>query len=205
MPTQRTLSRSSGNIPIRPAASAVTLSLRHAASHHKELLHTVRRELRVIVTDKLRSYAAKRCILSEVEHRQSRYLNNRAENPHQPTRARERQMKRFQNPEQAQGFLSTFESINAIFRLRSHLLSAACYRHRLVMNPPRECSSRRILKLTMSDCRSASLSAGQGPGRVAEAVAHRGRESERHKAEYARKSIHHHGQSPLRFFCHPYA
>jgi transposase len=31
-PTQRTLSRSSGNIPIRPAASAVTLSLRHAVS-----------------------------------------------------------------------------------------------------------------------------------------------------------------------------
>ena len=31
-PTQRTLSRSSGNIPIRPAASAVTLSLRHSVS-----------------------------------------------------------------------------------------------------------------------------------------------------------------------------
>jgi len=32
-PTQRTLSRSSGNIPIRPAVSAVTLSLRHATRH----------------------------------------------------------------------------------------------------------------------------------------------------------------------------
>jgi putative transposase len=61
----------------------------------------------VISTDKLRSYAAaKRRILPQVEHRQSRYLNNRCENSHQPTRTRERQMKRFQNPEQAQRFLS---------------------------------------------------------------------------------------------------
>src|SRR5215472_6087938 len=48
------------------------------------------------VTDKLKSYAAaKRQILPSVEHRQSRYLNNRAELSHQPTRRRERQMKRF--------------------------------------------------------------------------------------------------------------
>jgi len=36
---------------------------------------------RVIVTDKLRSYGvAKRDLLPNTEHRQSRYLNNRAEN-----------------------------------------------------------------------------------------------------------------------------
>ena len=40
-------------------------------------------------------------------------------------------MKRFLNPEQAQRFLSTFESINTAFRFRRHLLSAACYRRRL--------------------------------------------------------------------------
>jgi putative transposase len=40
-------------------------------------------------------------------------------------------MKRFQSPEQAQRFLSTFESINTAFRFRRHLLSAACYRRRL--------------------------------------------------------------------------
>jgi putative transposase len=40
---------------------------------------------RVIVTDKLGSYgAAKREILPGVEHRQSRYLNNRCEFSHQP-------------------------------------------------------------------------------------------------------------------------
>ena len=42
---------------------------------------------RVIITDKLKSYgAAKREILPGVEHRQSRYLNNRCENSHRPTR-----------------------------------------------------------------------------------------------------------------------
>ena len=55
---------------------------------------------RVIVTDKLRSYVvAKRHLLPDVEHRQSRYLNNHAENSHRPTRRRERQMQRFNLPE----------------------------------------------------------------------------------------------------------
>jgi putative transposase len=59
----------------------------------------------VIVTDKLKSYAAaKRQILPGVEHRQSRYLNNRAEVSHQPTRRRERQMQRFKSPRQAKRF-----------------------------------------------------------------------------------------------------
>ena len=54
---------------------------------------------RVIITDKLKSYgAAKREILPGVEHRQHRYLNNRAENSHQPTRQRERRMQRFKSP-----------------------------------------------------------------------------------------------------------
>ena len=98
----------------------------------RQLLHAAERRPRVIITDKLRSYAAaKRLLLPNVIHRQSRYLNNRAENSHQPTRTRERQMKRFQSPEQAQRFLSIFESINAPFRLRRHLLSATRYRQLL--------------------------------------------------------------------------
>jgi putative transposase len=48
---------------------------------------------RVIITDKLGSYqVAHREILASVEHRRSKYLNNRAENSHQPTRQRERAM-----------------------------------------------------------------------------------------------------------------
>jgi len=99
----------------------------------RKLLHVAPRSPRVIITDKLRSYAAaKKLILPDIEHRQSRYLNNRAENSHQPTRVRERQMKRFKSPEQAQRFLSVFESLNAPFRLRRHLLSAT--RHRRLLN-----------------------------------------------------------------------
>jgi putative transposase len=51
---------------------------------------------RVLVTDKLASYpVAHRRLMRSVEHRRSKYLNNRAENSHQPTRTRERAMKRF--------------------------------------------------------------------------------------------------------------
>lgn len=68
---------------------------------------------RVIVTDKLGSYqVAHREMLSSAEHRQSKYLNNRAENSHQPTRQRERAMKRFTSAGHAQRFLSAFSSIS---------------------------------------------------------------------------------------------
>jgi len=54
---------------------------------------------RVVITDKLKSYgAAKREMLPGVEHRQSRYLNNRCENSHRPTRQRERRMQGFKSP-----------------------------------------------------------------------------------------------------------
>ena len=67
----------------------------------KRLLKGLQYEPRVIITDKLRSYGvAQRQMLPHVEHRQSRYLNNRAENSHRPIRRRERQMQRFKSPEQ---------------------------------------------------------------------------------------------------------
>src|SRR5919202_2354455 len=51
---------------------------------------------RVMIRDKLASYsAAKDEVMPSVEHRRHKGLNNRAENSHQPTRRRERQMKRF--------------------------------------------------------------------------------------------------------------
>jgi len=62
---------------------------------------------RVVSTDKLASYgAAKREVLPGVEHRQHKRLNNRAENSHQPTRERERRMRRFKSPGHAQRFLA---------------------------------------------------------------------------------------------------
>ncbi len=84
---------------------------------------------RVIITDKLGSYkAAKREVLPGVEHRQSRYLNNRAENSHQPTRRRERVMQRFKSAGHAQRFLSAFGPIREHFCPRRHLLKAGEYR-----------------------------------------------------------------------------
>jgi putative transposase len=87
---------------------------------------------RVIITDKLKSYgAAKREILPGVEHRQHRYLNNRAENSHQPTRQRERRMQGFKSAGHAQRFLSAYGPIAQHFRPRRHLFSAPVYRQEM--------------------------------------------------------------------------
>ena len=78
---------------------------RAAKKFFRKLLKGLTYVPRVIVTDKLKSYgAAKRELLPGVEHRQHRYLNNRAENSHQPTRQRERRMQRFKSPGQAHVF-----------------------------------------------------------------------------------------------------
>ncbi|HYH19879.1 MAG TPA: IS6 family transposase [Azospirillum sp.] len=84
---------------------------------------------RVVVTDKLKSYAAaKRDVMPGVEHRQHKGINNRAENSHQPTRRRERPMKRFKSPRQAQRFLSIHDPIANLFHLRRDHRSASNYR-----------------------------------------------------------------------------
>jgi len=59
-------------------------------------------EPRVAVTDKLASDApALTKVFPHTEHRAHKGLHNRAENSHQPTRQRERAMRRFTSPEQA--------------------------------------------------------------------------------------------------------
>ena len=95
----------------------------------KRLLAGLKFKPKRIVTDGLRSYGvAKREVLPDVRHRTSRYLNNRAENSHRPTRRRERQMQRFKSPEQAQRFLSSHAMIYGHFRPRRHLMTAAQHR-----------------------------------------------------------------------------
>ena len=55
-------------------------------------------EPRKIVTDQLRSYGvAHRELIPEANHDTSRYANNRAESSHQPTRVRERGLRRFKS------------------------------------------------------------------------------------------------------------
>src|SRR5271167_2741077 len=95
----------------------------------RKLLEGLRYVPRVIVTDKLASYGvAHRELLPSVTHRRSKYLNNRAENSHQPTRIREPVMKRFASPGQAQRFLFAFSHIRQHFRPRRHLMSAPYWR-----------------------------------------------------------------------------
>ena len=85
----------------------------------RKLLKRQGRAPRVMITDKLASYpAAKKDLLPAVEHRRHKGLNNRAENSHQPTRRRERQMKRFKSARQVQRFLAAHEPINNLFHLR---------------------------------------------------------------------------------------
>jgi putative transposase len=95
----------------------------------RKLLKKQMRAPRVMVTDKLPSYgAAKKDLMPGVEHRRHKGLNNRAENSHQPTRRRERQMKRFKSAGQAQRFLSAHDPINNLFHLRRDHVSASEYR-----------------------------------------------------------------------------
>jgi putative transposase len=89
-------------------------------------------EPRVAVTDKLASYGpALNKVLPRTEHRKHKGLNNRAENSHQPTRQRERAMRRFKSPQQAQRFLEPFGPIRQHFCPGRHRLSAQCYRSTL--------------------------------------------------------------------------
>ncbi len=82
-----------------------------------------------LVTDKLRSYgAAHRSTMPSVDHNTERYANNLAEVSHQPTRQRERQMRRFKSVGQAQRFLSVHGVVQNLFNLGRHHLRSENYR-----------------------------------------------------------------------------
>jgi len=83
---------------------------------------------RVVITDKLASDgAALRDVLPRVEHRRHKGLNNRAEHAHQPTRARERRMRRFKSPGHARRFLAAYGPLASHCHPRRHRLTAAAY------------------------------------------------------------------------------
>ncbi len=83
---------------------------------------------RVMVTDKLRSYSAKRQLMPGIEHRSHKGLNNRVENSHLPVRRRERRMMRFKSARQCQRFVSTHGQIANLFHLHRKHLTAADHR-----------------------------------------------------------------------------
>ena len=100
-----------------------------AKKFFRKLLKGLRYVPRVLITDKLRSYAAAKAeVLPSVEQQHQKYQNNRAENSHQPTRLRERVLRRFKSAGHAQRFLSAFGIINSHFRVGRHLYRASSYR-----------------------------------------------------------------------------
>lgn len=90
-----------------------------------------------IVTDQLRSYPAAKAEVPElagVKHvfvKARARVNNRAENSHQPTRRRERQMQGFRDPRHTQAFLSRFGPIRQHFALPRHRMNATAHRVQL--------------------------------------------------------------------------
>ena len=114
---------------------------RAAARFFRKLLKGQRREPRRLSTDKLRSYsAAHRTVMPSVIHSTRQYENNRAEVSHQPTRQRERQIRRFKSAAPAQRFLSVYGVAQNLFRVGRHLLRAA--HHRLLRPAPSVCGMR---------------------------------------------------------------
>lgn len=96
----------------------------------KRLLRSHASEPRKIVTDKLRSYGvAHRELIPEPGHDTSQYANNRAEQSHEPTRVRERGMRRFKSVGQVQSFLGAHSAVPNLFNLVRPLVSASHYRN----------------------------------------------------------------------------
>jgi len=84
---------------------------------------------RRLITDKLRSYpAACRTVMPSVVHVTDQYAINRAEASHQPTRQRERQIRRFKSPAHLQRFAAVHGVVQNHYRVARHLLRAADHR-----------------------------------------------------------------------------
>jgi putative transposase len=99
---------------------------RDRAAALKFLKRTIKRHGRpkTIVTDRLRSYRAAMKIIGNVTSQEcGRWLNNRAENSHQPFRRRERAMAKFRGFKTLQKFASVHASIHNHFNRERHLYS----------------------------------------------------------------------------------
>ena len=84
-----------------------------------------------LVMDRLASYGAALKAIGALDKRQTgRWLNNRAENSHQPFRRRERAMLRFRRMRSLQKFASLHGSIHNHFNQERHLTSRQIYKDR---------------------------------------------------------------------------
>ena len=92
----------------------------------KFLRKTMKRHGRahIFVTDMLRSYGAAMKVIGNVDRQETgRWLNNRAENSHQPFRRRERAMRRFRRMRSLQKFVAVHASIHNLFNAERALTS----------------------------------------------------------------------------------
>ncbi len=97
----------------------------------KFLRKTMKRHGRpnIFVTDKLRSYGAAMKVIGNVEKRETgRWLNNRAENSHQPFRRRERAMLRFRRMRTLQKFAAVHASVQNHFDQERHLYNRSNFK-----------------------------------------------------------------------------
>ena len=86
---------------------------------------------KVIVTDRLRSYGAAMKEIGNADAQETgRWVNNRAENSHQPFRRRERAMPRFRRMHTLQKFNSVHASVHNHFNQERHLVSRDFYKAR---------------------------------------------------------------------------
>ncbi len=77
---------------------------------------------KAIVTDRLGSYRAAMKVIGNAERQETgRWLNNRAENSHQPFRRRERAMSKFRSAKSLQKFASIHSSVHNHFNPERHL------------------------------------------------------------------------------------
>jgi putative transposase len=81
---------------------------------------------RRLMYDKLRRDAAAcRTVMPSVVHCTDQYANNCAEVSHQPTRQRERRLRRFKSAAQLQRFASVHGVVQNLFRVSRHLVRSA--------------------------------------------------------------------------------
>jgi putative transposase len=97
----------------------------------KFLRKTMKRHGRahIFVTDKLRSYGAAMKVIGNVDKQETgRWLNNRAENSHQPFRRRERAMLRFRRMRSLQKFVAVHASVHTHFNQERRLYSRSNFK-----------------------------------------------------------------------------
>src|SRR5712675_860652 len=99
--------------PRNPSQAVKGIELYPACDHYRQ-------------TEELRGGEGE--VLTRFEHCRYKWHNNRAENSHQPTRLRERVMRRFKSAGHARRFLSAFGIITSHFRVGRHRYSASGYR-----------------------------------------------------------------------------